>query len=111
MTVELTSRRDITLEAVRRVAWQGEGVRITEAASARMKESRAAFLALLDGDPDITIYGVTSGYGQMAKIRLTPEQRAIHAAKPHYGSATSYGEAAPERLLTAPVLFIISGLY
>ena len=104
MTVELTSRRDITLEAVRRVAWQGEGVRLTEAALSCMTEGRAAFLALLDGDPDITIYGVTSGYGQMAKIRLTPEQRAKHAAKPSYGSATSYGEAAPERLVRAITL-------
>ena len=36
MTVELSTRRDITLEAVRRVAWEEEGVRITEAALARM---------------------------------------------------------------------------
>lgn len=104
MTVELTTRRDITLEAVRRVAWQGEGVRITEPALARMAECRQAFLTLLDSDPDITIYGVTTGYGQMAKIKLTPEQRAKHAARPPYGSATSYGEAAPERLVRAMAL-------
>ena len=31
MTVVLTTRNDIDLDSFRRVAWQGEGVRISEA--------------------------------------------------------------------------------
>ena len=73
MTVELTTRGDITLDAVHRVAWRGEGVRISEPALARMADSRRDFLALLDSDPDITIYGVTTGYGQRAKTPVAPE--------------------------------------
>ena len=84
MTLELTTRADISLESVRRVAWRGEPVRISEAARARMAETRASFLVLLDSDPEITIYGVTSGYGQRASVRLTPEQRRLHASRPMY---------------------------
>ncbi|MCG8692462.1 MAG: aromatic amino acid ammonia-lyase, partial [Minwuiales bacterium] len=68
MTVQLESRRDITLEAVDRTAWQKEDVRIADNAMRRMADCKASFLRLLD-DPDIVIYGVTSGYGQHARLR------------------------------------------
>ena len=48
MTVALTRRADITLDAVHRVAWRGEGVCITEPALARIADCRAAFLRLID---------------------------------------------------------------
>jgi len=104
MTIELTSRRDITLDALRRVAWEGEGVTIAAPALARIGARRADFLALLDAEPEITIYGVTSGYGQMANRRLAPEERAAHARRPPHAAATSFGETAPERLARAIVL-------
>ena len=104
MTVELTTRADITLDAVRRVAWEGETVRIAEPALARMGACRRAFLALLDSDPDITIYGVTTGYGHTAHRKLSLEERAKQAARPPRAAATSFGEAAPERVARAIVL-------
>ena len=104
MTIELTTRADVTLEAVRRVAWEGADVRIAQTALARMAECKQAFLALLDSDPAITIYGVTTGYGQMASVRLSPEERARQASRAPRAAGTSYGEAAPERLVRAIVL-------
>lgn len=104
MTLAIASRDDITLDAYRRVAWRGEGVRFTDASLARMAAMRQSFLALLDDSPDQFIYGVTSGYGQNASIRLTLEQRRAHAATPPYGSAMSYGEPLPERLVRGIVL-------
>ena len=104
MTIELTTRADVTLEAVRRVAWEGADVRIARTALARMAECKQGFLVLLDSDPAITIYGVTTGYGQMASVTLSPEERARQASRAPRAAGTSYGEAAPERLVRAMVL-------
>lgn len=104
MTIALMTRADITLDVAHRVAWRGEGVRIGEQALARMAECRRDFLALLDSDSEIVIYGVTSGYGQQAKTRFAPEERAKHWSRPPRAAATSYGEAAPERVVRAMVL-------
>ncbi len=60
MTVTLESRDDVNLDAVRRVAWQGERLEISGPARDRMAACRRSFLRLLE-DPDIVIYGVTSG--------------------------------------------------
>lgn len=104
MTVVLGQRGDITLEAVRRVAWGREPVRLSEAALRRIAECRASFLALLDNDPDVTIYGVTTGYGQHARIKLRPEERREHAKRPPVAAAASFGEALPERVTRAIVI-------
>jgi len=102
MTVELASRRDFSLANVERVAWQREDVAFAAEAQERMSESRAAFLRLLE-NPDVVIYGVTSGYGQMAGMRLDPAQRRLHASRPPWQSMASFGEALPERVVRAIV--------
>ena len=80
MSVRLFSRKDITLENLRRVAWAGETVELDDTAVARMAAARQRFMLLLD-DPAVSIYGVTSGYGQNAKKRLNPEERKVHAKR------------------------------
>jgi len=97
MTVELDSRRDFSLANVERVAWRGEDVAFTARARERMSECRAGFLRLLEY-PDIIIYGVTSGYGQMAGVRLDSVQRRVHASRPPWQSMASFGEVLPERV-------------
>jgi len=104
MTVVLQTRADITLDAFYRVAWQGEGVDLHEEALARIADCRAAFMKLLDSDDSVFIYGVTSGFGQNAKNRLTPEQRKEQARRPHYPAMTSFGEPLPERVARGIVL-------
>jgi histidine ammonia-lyase len=101
MTVELSSRRDITLEALARVALGGEGVRIMPKAKAAMEAARRDFMAYLEADRGRFIYGVTSGPGQRATRRLTPaEQRrqaALHSRTP---DGAGFGpEALPERVV------------
>src|SRR5690349_9149391 len=98
MTIDLASRADFTLEHFQRAAWQGEGVAFTKDALARMGEARSQFLALIDSDPDITVYGVTSGYGQHARLRYTPEERKSHARKPPHGAYVAFGPSLPERV-------------
>ena len=75
MPIELTSRADFTLAHFRRAAWRGEAVAFSGHALARMAQARAQFLGLIESDPDITIYGVTSGYGQHARLRYTLAER------------------------------------
>jgi histidine ammonia-lyase len=103
MTVTLTTRSDITLEAVRRVAWRGENVRVAPEALERIAKCRRTFMKLIDSDPDLMVYGVTSGYGESASRRLTPEERKAQAARPPRAGA-SFGEPLPERIVRAIVL-------
>lgn len=102
MTVTLRSRADLTLANARRVAWQGEGVEIAPEALALMERERGRFRRLID-DPDVVIYGVTSGYGQNARIRLTPEERKAHARRPPIAPFAAFGDPLPERATRAIV--------
>ncbi len=104
MTVVLSARADITLDAFYRVAWTGEDVRLHEEAVARMARCREAFLELIDSDPDIVIYGVTTGYGQHARHRLSAEERRQQAKRRPYPAMASFGEPLPERVVRGIVL-------
>src|SRR5258708_1990769 len=99
MALSLASRADLTLANFRRVAWQGEAARFAPAALARMTASRRQFLDLLESDPELTIYGVTSGYGQHANKRLSGEERKHHARRPPHGPAVAFGPSLPERVV------------
>lgn len=98
MSVVVESRDDFTLETYRRVAWAGATVRISEAAIEQMRRSREQFMAMLEREPDKIVYGVTTGYGQMATQRLDPGQRRALAARPPHAAAASFGEPLPERV-------------
>ncbi len=104
MTVSLRTRADISLDAFYRTAWQGEAVVLHPDAVARMAACREAFLRLIDSDEDIVVYGVTSGYGQRAHLRFTPEERRRHAGQPMVAAAASFGEPLPERVARGIVL-------
>ena len=103
MTITLSGRADVTPDAYLRVAWQGEAVRLAPAALSHIAACRAAFLRLLD-DPETVIYGVTSGYGQNAHLRLTPEERQVQARRPAWAPMTSFGEPLPARITRGMVL-------
>ena len=98
MTVTLDRRADLTLEAMRRVAWGGERVVLGATAKRKIAAARKDFLALIARE-DITIYGVNTGYGHQAKRRLTPEERKTQAVAPTHHRAASWGEPLPERVL------------
>ena len=98
MTVSLLTRRDISLDALQRVAWQGEHVTLHATAVACMTTERARFMVLIE-NPAISVYGVTSGYGQNAKKRHTLEERKIHAKRPPIQQAASWGDPLPDRVV------------
>jgi histidine ammonia-lyase len=77
-------------------------VKISAEAMERIRSARQNFAALMD-QPGVTIYGVTSGYGQNAKKRLTPEERRRHARTPPVAATASWGEFLPERVSRAIV--------
>jgi histidine ammonia-lyase len=98
MTVVLQERRDLTTANYLRVAWRGEPVELAEAALRRMADTRKAFLALLEGDPEIVVYGTTSAGGDQARFQLSREEREARGRlAPRRG--TSWGEPFPERVV------------
>ena len=104
MTVLLETRADFTLETARRVAWDREGVELGARAHAAMRLGRQRLERILDRDPDVTIYGVTTGPGQLARKRLTPEERERWAGMSPSRIAASWGDPLPERVVRAIVL-------
>ena len=106
--VVLTSRFDITADAFERVAWGGDSVRIAPEALERVAEAREGFVRLA-AKPDEVIYGVTSGFGDLAGIRLTHEERREQAVAPAQ-RAGSFGEPLPERVVRGIVLARLANL-
>jgi histidine ammonia-lyase len=104
MTVVLTRRADVNLEAFRRVAWQGEDVRLFDTALQVIAACRRSFLQLIEKDPDLVIYGVTTAMGELASRRLGPEERDRHARLKPFAAATSFGDPLPERVVRGIVL-------
>ena len=104
MTVLVETRADLTLEAARRVAWGGEGVELGARALAAMQQGRQRLECILDHDPEVTIYGVTSGVGHQARKKLAPEERERWANLSMARIAASWGDPLPERVVRAIVL-------
>ena len=104
MTVIVDTRADLTLETARRVAWEGEGVELGATALAAMARGRDRLERILEHDPEATIYGVTTGPGQLARQNLTPGQRERWAGMSPAGAAASWGDPLPERAVRAIVL-------
>jgi histidine ammonia-lyase len=104
MTVVLTRRADINLESYRRVAWQGESVRLSDTAIQVIADCRRSFLALIQQEPDLVIYGVTTAMGELANRRLKTEERKRHGQLKAFAAATSFGDPLPERVVRGIVL-------
>ena len=68
-----------------------------------MAAARASFLALLENDPVVVVYGTTSRAGEGARVRLTPEEMEAQGREQRYGSS-SWGEPLPERVVRGIVL-------
>lgn len=108
MTVVLDKRWDVSLESFYRVAWCRENVRLSDAAMRRITAARTSFLNLIEDDPTVVIYGVTTSMGEMAHQRLTFEERERHARIKPFPAATSFGEYLPDRVVRGIVLARLS---
>ncbi len=106
MTLVVSSRGDLTVDAVRRVAWDGEDVTLAPAVAGRMERGHAAFTAYVEArlaeDPGALLYGVTTGPGDAG---AAPLSAAARASRPRgLWTAASFGEPLPERVVRAIVL-------
>jgi histidine ammonia-lyase len=104
LTVILNNRWDVNLDAFFRVAWQREPVRISDTALQRIASSRAGFLEMIERDPSVVVYGVTTSMGEAASQRLTVEQRNRHARIKPFPAAIAFGEYLPDRVVRGIVL-------
>jgi histidine ammonia-lyase len=106
MAVPIATRADISLEAVRRVAWDGEAVELAPEALERMDRCHASFRAFVEArlaeDPGALIYGTTTAPGDGAAVPLTAEAQARRPTR--LWTAHSFGEPLPERVVRAIVL-------
>jgi histidine ammonia-lyase len=102
VTVVLATRTDLTLDAFRRVAWDGEGAALSDGALETIAAARAAFMALIE-DGSTFVYGVTSGFGDRARLQLSEQERA-QQARDATDRGVSFGEALPERVARGIVL-------
>ncbi|MEQ8369272.1 MAG: aromatic amino acid lyase [Alphaproteobacteria bacterium] len=103
MTVMLNTPDDFNLETVRRVAWQGEPVSFGPDAIATMTRARAAFLNLLEKEPGLHIYGVTTWYGDGASKILSREDQQKLAKNPSTIISTGMGPHLPARAVRAMI--------
>jgi histidine ammonia-lyase len=110
MSVLIRSRADVSPAALRRVAWEGEGVELAPEALERMDRCHAAFAALVEArlaeDPGALIYGTTTAPGDGAAVALTPEAEARRPTR--LWTAHAFGEPLPERVVRAIVLARLS---
>jgi len=104
VSVLVDARTDITLEAFRRVAWEGDRVEIGARAAATMDRSHESFSAYLKArlaeDPQAVIYGVTTAPGDGGT-------RNLEAGAPRptrLWTAASFGEPLPNRVVRGIVL-------
>ncbi len=99
MQVIVESRDDFTLENFARVAWEGEAVSLSEPAWDRVARGRAAFVRYLDEHPETLIYGVTTGFGDMAGTLLTPAKREAQARWRGHHEGIGIGDDYPARVV------------
>ncbi|MEQ8369485.1 MAG: aromatic amino acid lyase [Alphaproteobacteria bacterium] len=99
MTVTLNDRHDFNLSTFRRVAWHNEAIAFSPRAESAMQAARDSFMAMVENDPTVFIYGVTTDYGEGAKFRLDAEGRKKVAKRPAYGKGFGNGPVVADRVV------------
>jgi len=106
-TLHLTGRA-LTLEQVERVADGRLAVALDDEARDRMVRSRRYVESVVDGgDP---VYGVTTGFGRMAEVVISPAQRAHLQRNLVRSHAAGVGRPLPTRVVRALMLLRANAL-
>ncbi|MBN2082470.1 histidine ammonia-lyase [bacterium] len=92
----------LTIEDVEQVAIHRVPVAIGAGAYQRMQASRDLVLKLID--EGAAIYGVTTGIGELARIRITQEQCEELQRRIIYSHCASAGDIQPEAVVRAAML-------
>ncbi|NMO88439.1 aromatic amino acid lyase [Actinomycetospora sp. TBRC 11914] len=106
MIHELNGPGDVDLDAVRRVAWAGEAVRLGPAALAAVGRRRDEFVAFVEAHAADHLYGITTKHDVAARTVLDDAARAEfgRVLPPTPPSPLTVGPALPERVVRAVVL-------
>jgi len=92
----------LTLDEVHRVARHGEEVQLAEEAKEKVKRCRTVIQKMVDSGE--AIYGVTTGIGDFAKIRVSPEMGRQLQENIIYSHAAGTGDLQPEEVVRAAIL-------
>ena len=94
--------KDLTLEEIHRVAREKEEVRLSEEAKENVEKCWSVVQELVDsGEP---IYGVTTGIGEFARIRVSAEMGRQLQENIIYSHAAGTGEIQAEEIVRAAIL-------
>lgn len=105
--LQLTGR-DLTIDNVVEVARGRRAVVLDPDAAARMRASRAVIDRLVA--QGATVYGVTTGFGDLADVRIEPGQTAELQRNLVRSHAAGVGEALPDDVVRAMLLLRVNTL-
>ncbi|HUT76381.1 MAG TPA: aromatic amino acid lyase, partial [Polyangia bacterium] len=92
----------LTVELVHAVAREGARVALTDEARARVQECREVIDEMvISGE---AIYGVTTGIGEFARIRVSPEMGAELQRRIIYSHSAGTGDTQPPEVVRAAML-------
>jgi len=92
----------LTLDEIHRVARQNEELRLSEEAKGKVKNCRAVVQKMVDSGE--AIYGVTTGIGEFARIKVSPEMGQRLQENIIYSHAAGTGEFQPEEVVRAAMV-------
>ncbi|HUU97507.1 MAG TPA: histidine ammonia-lyase [Phycisphaerae bacterium] len=92
----------LSIEQIVAVARQGASVSVSDQVRAQVQRSRD-FLEKCVRE-DIAIYGVTTGIGEFARIRISPEQSAELSRRIIYSHSAGTGDPQPQDVVRAAML-------
>ena len=91
--------RPLTVEDVVRVAREGAPVALDEAARQKVRASRRYVERLLAEDR--VVYGVTTGFGKFAQVRISPKDTRLLQRNLLLSHAMSVGDPLPTEVVRA----------
>ncbi len=98
MTVQIDGQT-LTIEKVEQIARDKAAVAYSPQAKARIEKCRDLVQKMVDSGE--AIYGVTTGIGEFARIRVSPEQGALLQRNIIYSHAAGTGDPQPEEVVRA----------
>jgi histidine ammonia-lyase len=100
--------RPLTLEQVESVARHGTRVELGPEGRETLQRGRAALqAAMAEGDP---IYGVNTGFGSLAGVRISPEDLRSVQQNLILSHASGVGDPLPEDVVRAMLLLTVASL-
>ena len=102
------SGRDLTIEDVIEVARGGRAVALDPEAVRRMEETRAVVARLVDDGA--TVYGVTTGFGDLADVRIEPSRAAELQRNLVRSHAAGVGEPLDDEVVRAMLILRANAL-